>query len=215
MLKSREKIEKRSSFANRGKNSKKIPKRILMVDNYDSFTYNIVQYIGELGFDVCVWRSKEVDIDDVAEFSPDRIIISPGPGWPKDAGISKGVIERFYKDVPILGICLGHQCIGEVFGARIVHAKRLMHGKVSKIYHTGRGIFLGIPQGFIATRYHSLVIDSNGLPDELEIIAHTQDNEIMAIRHKRHQVWGVQFHPESILTEYGHKLLENFLLLKK
>ncbi len=182
-----------------------------MIDNYDSFTYNIVQYIGELGYDIAVFRSRDVGLEDVKRFSPDKIIISPGPGWPKDAGISLEVIREFAGEVPILGVCLGHQCIGVAFGGRIIHARRLMHGKVSRIYHDDDVLFRGIPQGFVATRYHSLVVDPKRLPRELKAIAHSEDGEIMALRHKDLPIWGVQFHPESILTEYGKELLSNFI----
>ncbi len=187
--------------------------RLLMIDNYDSFTYNIVQYIGELGYRTEVVRSKEVGGEFVEEFDPDKIIISPGPGWPESAGISIEVIRRFSGKRPILGVCLGHQCIGVAFGGKIVHAKRLMHGKVSKIRHTRDPLFAGIPQGFLATRYHSLVIDPKTLPKDLKVIAESEDGEIMAIRHRSLPVWGVQFHPESILTEYGKELLANFIHL--
>ncbi len=182
-----------------------------MIDNYDSFTYNIVQYIGELGYDITVFRSRDVTVEDVKRFSPDKIIISPGPGWPKDAGISLDVIREFAGKVPILGVCLGHQCIGVAFGGRIIHARRLMHGKVSKIYHDDDVLFAGIPQGFVATRYHSLVVDPKTLPETLKAIAHSEDGEIMALRHKALPIWGVQFHPESILTEYGKEMLANFI----
>ncbi len=182
-----------------------------MIDNYDSFTYNIVQYIGELGYKTRVVRSKEVGIDFVKKYRPDRIIISPGPGWPESAGISIEVVREVFDRVPILGVCLGHQCIAVAFGGKIVHAKRLMHGKVSAIYHKRDPLFARIPQGFVATRYHSLVVDGKSLPKVLKVIAETEDGEIMAIRHRKFPVWGVQFHPESILTEYGKELLSNFI----
>ncbi len=187
---------------------------VVMIDNYDSFTYNIVQYVGQLGFEVVVWRSKEVTIDNIKDLCPDKIIISPGPGWPEDAGISLEVIKQFCESVPILGVCLGHQCIAVAFGGRIINAKRLMHGKTSPIFHNGKDIFKGIPQGFRATRYHSLVVERSSLPNVLEITAESDDGEIMAIRHRKFPVWGVQFHPESILTEYGKQLIKNFLTLQ-
>ncbi len=184
---------------------------VLMIDNYDSFTYNIVQYLGELGARVKVVRSKEVDMDSLIKISPPKVIISPGPGWPEEAGVSIEAIIYFSGKCPILGVCLGHQCIGQAFGAKIRHAKRIMHGKVSLIKHNGKGLFKGVPQGFKATRYHSLVIDEKTLPKEFLVSAKSEDNEIMAIEHKKLPVFGVQFHPESILTEYGKKILENFL----
>ncbi len=193
------------------KKTKKKNKNIIMIDNYDSFTYNIVQYIGEIGYTTTVLRSKETTIEEIAALKPDTIIISPGPGWPKDAGISIEAVNKFCKNIPILGVCLGHQVIGVAFGGRITHAKRLMHGKTSEIYHSGDRLFKGIPQGFMATRYHSLIIDRKGLPSDIEVIAETKEKEIMAIRHKKFPVWGVQFHPESILTEYGKDIIKNFL----
>jgi len=184
---------------------------VLMIDNYDSFTYNIVQYLGELGARVKVVRSKEVDMDSLIKISPPKVIISPGPGWPEEAGVSIEAIIYFSGKCPILGVCLGHQCIGQAFGAKIRHAKRIMYGKVSSIKHNGKGLFKGVPQAFKATRYHSLVIDERTLPKEFRVSAKSEDNEIMAIEHKKLPVFGVQFHPESILTEYGKKILENFL----
>ena len=188
---------------------------ILMIDNYDSFTFNIVQYLGELGADVVVKRNDEVSIDEIGKLNPDRIVISPGPCTPNEAGVSIDVVKNFYQKKPILGVCLGHQTIGQAFGGKIVSAKRIMHGKTSKINHDGDYLFENIQQNFTATRYHSLVIDEKSLPDSLIITARTDESEneseIMGIRHKECRLFGVQFHPESILTESGHKLLENFL----
>jgi len=188
---------------------------ILMIDNYDSFTFNIVQYLGELGADVVVKRNDEVSIDEIEKLNPDRIVISPGPCTPNEAGVSIDVVKNFYQKKPILGVCLGHQTIGQAFGGKIVSAKRIMHGKTSKINHDGDHLFENIQQNFTATRYHSLVIDEESLPDSLIITARTDESEneseIMGIRHKEYRLFGVQFHPESILTESGHKLLENFL----
>ena len=188
---------------------------ILMIDNYDSFTFNIVQYLGELGADVVVKRNDEVSIDEIEKLNPDRIVISPGPCTPNEAGVSIDVVKNFYQKKPILGVCLGHQTIGQAFGGKIVSAKRIMHGKTSKINHDGDYLFENIQQNFTATRYHSLVIDEESLPDSLIITARTDESEneseIMGIRHKEYRLFGVQFHPESILTESGHKLLENFL----
>ncbi len=184
---------------------------LLMIDNYDSFTYNLVQYFGELGEEVKVFRNDEIDLDGVAKLRPERIVISPGPCTPKEAGISVPLIQRFAGEIPLLGVCLGHQSIGQAFGGRIVHAKQLMHGKTSMIRHHGTGAFRGLPNPFRATRYHSLVIERESLPDCLEITAWTEDGEIMGVRHKTLAVEGVQFHPESVLTEYGHELLANFL----
>lgn len=187
---------------------------LLMIDNYDSFTYNIVQYFYELGQDVLVKRNDEITIDDIKNMDNiDAIVISPGPCTPNEAGISVDVIKEFKGVYPILGVCLGHQSIGQAFGAKIVKAKCLMHGKTSKIYHNGKGLFEGIPNPFNAVRYHSLVIDEKTLPEDIQITARSDDGEIMAIEHKKYPIWGVQFHPESILTEYGMKLLENFLKL--
>ena len=188
---------------------------ILMIDNYDSFTFNIVQYLGELGADVLVKRNDEVSIDEIKTLNPERIVISPGPCTPNEAGVSIEVVKYFCKYKPILGVCLGHQTIGQAFGGKIVSAKKIMHGKTSKIVHDGDYLFSNIEQKFIATRYHSLVIDHDSLPDSLIITARTDDNdnesEIMGVRHKDYKLFGVQFHPESILTESGHKLLENFI----
>ena len=188
---------------------------ILMIDNYDSFTFNIVQYLGELGADVLVKRNDEVSIDEIKTLNPERIVISPGPCTPNEAGVSIEVVKYFCKYKPILGVCLGHQTIGQAFGGKIVSAKKIMHGKTSKIIHDGDYLFSDIEQNFTATRYHSLVIDPDSFPDSLIITARTGDSdnesEIMGVRHKDYKLFGVQFHPESILTEFGHKLLENFI----
>jgi len=184
---------------------------ILVIDNYDSFTYNLVQYMGELGGELKVYRNDRVSMDEINALSPGKIVISPGPGRPDDAGISKMVIEEYTGKVPILGVCLGHQSIAEVFGGKVVRCGRIMHGKVSSIHHNGTGIFREIPSPFTATRYHSLVVDPGTLKAPLELIAWTEENEVMGIKHQDHPVWGVQFHPESILTEEGKKLLKNFL----
>jgi anthranilate synthase component 2 len=190
--------------------------KVVMVDNYDSFTYNLVQYFGELGADVTVVRNDQVAVDDIEKLAPDKIVISPGPCTPKEAGISVDTILKFAGRIPILGVCLGHQSIGYAFGGNIIHAKSIMHGKTSLVYHNNQGVFKGLGNPFTATRYHSLVIEQATLPDCLEITAWTQDeagklDEIMGVRHKTLAVEGVQFHPESILTEFGHELLRNFL----
>lgn len=184
---------------------------ILMIDNYDSFTYNLVQYLGELGQHLEVYRNDALTISGIKKLKPSHIVISPGPGRPKDAGISEDVIREFASQVPILGVCLGHQAIGEVFGGEIVRADRLMHGKTSLIYHTGQDIFKNVKNPFVATRYHSLIIKRSSLPESLQIIAQTKEKEIMGIRHRKFPVWGVQFHPESILTTEGKKILGNFI----
>ncbi len=184
---------------------------LLMIDNYDSFTYNLVQYLGELGEEVRVVRNDEIAAADVEALAPARIVLSPGPCTPDQAGISLEVIRRYGARIPILGVCLGHQAIGQAFGARVVHAKTLMHGKVSRIHHAGHGVFRGLPTPYEATRYHSLAIERSSCPQELEITAWTEDGEIMGVRHRTLQIEGVQFHPESILTEHGHALLRNFL----
>src|SRR5580765_783197 len=186
---------------------------IVVIDNYDSFTWNLVQYLGELGAEVKVVRNDEITTDAIAAMKPAAIVISPGPGRPADAGISSDAVRRFAGAVPILGVCLGHQCIGEVFGGKVVRAERLVHGKTSAMIHTGRGIFLDVDNPFQATRYHSLLVAREGLPEKLQIMAWTPENEIMAVRHKDHETWGVQFHPESILTTAGKEILRNFLLL--
>ncbi len=184
---------------------------LLMIDNYDSFTYNLVQYLGELGADIKVFRNDKITIDKIKKMKPEKIVISPGPGRPEDAGISCDCIKEFAGKIPLLGVCLGHQAIGYVYGGRIVHAKKLMHGKTSLIYHNQKTIFKGILNPFEATRYHSLVVEKKSFPEELEIIAWTKDNEIMGLKHKQYPVWGVQFHPESILTKSGKDILRNFL----
>jgi anthranilate synthase component 2 len=184
---------------------------LLMIDNYDSFTYNLVQYLGELGQQVQVHRNDEISLEQIQALDPDHIVISPGPCTPTEAGVSVPLIRRFAGHVPILGVCLGHQSIGQAFGGRIVHAQQLMHGKTSPIHHQGKGVFRGLHEPLTATRYHSLVIERDTLPAELEVTAWTDDGEIMGVRHRRLPVEGVQFHPESILTEQGHELLRNFL----
>lgn len=184
---------------------------LLMIDNYDSFTYNLVQYFAELGERIVVFRNDQITVDKIADLNPDRIVISPGPCTPNEAGISLSTIDEFARDIPILGVCLGHQSIGQAFGGKIVHAKQLMHGKTSAIYHHNTGVFRNLPNPFIATRYHSLVVERTSLPDCLEVTAWTEDGEIMGIRHKTLAIEGVQFHPESILSEHGHQLLQNFL----
>ncbi|MBI4365148.1 MAG: aminodeoxychorismate/anthranilate synthase component II [Candidatus Latescibacteria bacterium] len=186
---------------------------IQLIDNYDSFTWNLVQYLGELGEIPEVVRNDEATADEIVKRKPSAIVISPGPGRPADGGISCAVIRKLSGKVPILGVCLGHQCIGEVFGGKVVRAERLVHGKTSAVIHTGRGIFLDVDNPFQATRYHSLIVAREGLPDTLQIMAWTPENEIMAIRHRDHETWGVQFHPESILTTSGKDLLRNFLRL--
>ncbi|HEY7433952.1 MAG TPA: aminodeoxychorismate/anthranilate synthase component II [Methylomirabilota bacterium] len=186
---------------------------ILVVDNYDSFTYNLVQYLGELGATMRVVRNDALTTDDVLAMAPEGIVISPGPGNPDGAGISLELIRRFHARVPILGVCLGHQAIGQAFGGTVARARRQMHGKTSPITHDGRGVFRGLPQGFEATRYHSLVVLESGLPADLEISARADDGEIMGLRHRRYPVEGVQFHPESILTSQGKAVLANFLAL--
>ncbi|MBQ85395.1 MAG: anthranilate/aminodeoxychorismate synthase component II [Gammaproteobacteria bacterium] len=189
---------------------------LLMIDNYDSFTYNVVQFLGELGAEVQVYRNDAITLEDIEAMAPDQIVLSPGPCTPDQAGISLAVVERFASKMPILGICLGHQSIGQAFGGRIIRASKVMHGKLSPIHHQGTGLFRGLANPMTATRYHSLVIDKATLPDSLEITAWTEDEngnleEIMAVRHKSLPAEGVQFHPESIMSEHGHQLLENFL----
>jgi anthranilate synthase component 2 len=190
--------------------------KVVMVDNYDSFTYNLVQYFGELGADVTVVRNDQVSVEDIEKLAPDKLVISPGPCTPKEAGVSVEAILKFAGKLPILGVCLGHQSIGYAFGGKIVHAKSIMHGKTSLVYHQNQGVFKGLNNPFTATRYHSLVIEQQSIPDCLEITAWTQDaagkiDEIMGVRHKELDIEGVQFHPESILTEHGHDMLRNFL----
>ncbi len=187
--------------------------KVLMIDNYDSFTYNLVQYLGSLGADVVVKRNDEIKLEDVKRIDPDAIVISPGPCTPKEAGISVPLIREYYRDYPILGVCLGHQSIGYAFGGRIVNAKRLMHGKISKIFHTGEGVFKEIPSPFEAVRYHSLVIERESLPEVLKITAESDDKEIMGIQHVDYPVYGVQFHPESVLSQHGMDILKNFLAI--
>jgi len=184
---------------------------LLMIDNYDSFTYNLVQYLGELGEEVRVVRNDAIELEGIAALAPARIVISPGPCTPAQAGVSLPLIRAFAGKLPILGVCLGHQAIGAAFGARIVHARRVMHGKTSRISHASGGLFAGLPSPFLATRYHSLAIERAGLPECLEITAESEDGEIMGVRHRQFAVEGVQFHPESILSEHGHALLKNFL----
>ncbi|HAC34547.1 MAG TPA: anthranilate/aminodeoxychorismate synthase component II [Gammaproteobacteria bacterium] len=189
---------------------------LLMIDNYDSFTYNLVQYLGELNADVTVVRNDAAAVDELVAMQPERLMISPGPCAPDQAGISLQLIEAFAGKIPILGVCLGHQCIGQFFGGKVVHARQVMHGKLSPIYHSGVGVFSGLPSPFTSTRYHSLVVDAQSLPDCLEVTAWTQHedgtrDEIMGLRHRTLAVEGVQFHPESIMSEQGHALLKNFL----
>jgi len=190
--------------------------KVLMIDNYDSFTYNLVQYLGQLKAEVEVVRNDQVSVDQILHNNASHIMISPGPCTPNEAGVSMAVIEALAGEKPILGVCLGHQSIGQVFGGNIVHARKIMHGKTSAVKHTGKGVFMGLPSPFIATRYHSLVIDKDTIPDCLEVTAWTENedgsvDEIMGVRHKQLVIEGVQFHPESILTEHGHHLLRNFL----
>jgi anthranilate synthase component II len=184
---------------------------LLMIDNYDSFTYNLVQYLGELGADVRVYRNDALTLEQIAAWKPDQIVLSPGPCTPSEAGICVPLIERFAGKIPILGVCLGHQAIGQAFGGRIVRAKRVMHGKLSSIKHRGEGVLMGLKNPLTATRYHSLVIERASLPAALEVTAESEDGEIMAVRHREAKVEGVQFHPEAIQTEQGHALLSNFL----
>ena len=187
---------------------------LLVIDNYDSFTYNLVQYLGELGQDIRVYRNDKITLKEIESLKPEKIVISPGPCTPKEAGISVDLIKQFAGRIPILGVCLGHQSIGYALGGEIIHAKKLMHGKTSMINHDGKTIFKNLPNPFEATRYHSLVIERESIPDELEISAETDDGEIMGVRHKEYIIEGVQFHPESILTKVGKGLLRNFLELK-
>jgi anthranilate synthase component II len=183
---------------------------LIVIDNYDSFTYNLVQYLGELGQEIKVFRNDQVTLEEIKALEPDHIVISPGPGDPNDGGISNDVLREFGPTTPILGVCLGHQCIGHVSGGKIVRAPRLMHGKTSRVYHNGDGLFTGVPSPFQATRYHSLIIEEP-IPDDLAVTAFTRDGEVMAVRHKNQPTVGVQFHPESILTEHGKRILQNFL----
>ena len=186
---------------------------IAVIDNYDSFTYNLVQYLGTLGAEVHVRRNDAITVKELKALKPDGLLISPGPGEPKDAGITEDAIRALAGTVPILGVCLGHQALGEVYGGKVIRAPRLMHGKTSPILHRGRGLFAGLDNPFDATRYHSLIVERESLPAVLEVMAWTPENELMGIKHKSHETWGVQFHPESILTLPGLKLIENFLTL--
>jgi anthranilate synthase/aminodeoxychorismate synthase-like glutamine amidotransferase len=184
---------------------------IALIDNYDSFTYNLAQYLGELGAEVRVFRNDRISVDEVAALAPSHVVLSPGPGTPDDAGITLGLIARLAGSVPLLGVCLGHQAIGQAFGGKVVRAGRVMHGKTSRIRHDGGGVFAGVPDEFVATRYHSLVVERESLPDCLAVTAQSEDGEIMGLRHRGLAVEGVQFHPEALLTEHGHALLQNFL----
>jgi anthranilate synthase component 2 len=184
---------------------------IALIDNYDSFTYNLAQYLGELGAEVRVFRNDQISLDEVAALAPSHVVLSPGPGTPDDAGITLGLIARLAGSVPLLGVCLGHQAIGQAFGGKVVRAGRVMHGKTSRIRHDGGGVFTGVPDEFVATRYHSLVVERESLPACLAVTAQSEDGEIMGLRHRGLAVEGVQFHPEALLTEHGHALLQNFL----
>jgi anthranilate synthase/aminodeoxychorismate synthase-like glutamine amidotransferase len=184
---------------------------IVVIDNYDSFTYNLVQYLQELGQTVAVFRNDDIAPEDVQALAPSHVILSPGPGTPDDAGITLAVIERLAAHVPILGVCLGHQAIGQAFGGKVVRAGRVMHGKVSRIRHDAKGVFAGLPDGFVATRYHSLAVERSSLPPCLAVTAQAEDGEIMGLRHRELPLTGVQFHPEALLTEHGHKMLQNFI----
>jgi len=186
---------------------------ILMIDNYDSFTFNLVQYLGILGENIKVRRNDRITVDEIKSMSPSRIVISPGPGRPEDAGLSKEIIKSFYKEIPILGVCLGHQCIGEVFGAEVVNSGIVIHGKTSKIYHDGKTIFTGVKNPFEAARYHSLILKKGSIPETLEITAWTEDGVVMGVRHKKFRLEGIQFHPESFLTPEGLKIIKNFINL--
>ena len=183
---------------------------LVVIDNYDSFTYNLVQYLGELGQEIKVFRNDQVTLEEIRALNPDHIVISPGPGDPNDGGISLDVLREFGPTTPIFGVCLGHQCIGQAYGGKVVRAPRLMHGKVSRVYHNSNGVFSGVPSPFNATRYHSLIVEEP-IPDDLEVTAFTSQGEVMGVRHKEYPTVGVQFHPESILTEHGKRILQNFL----
>jgi|SRR3989338_3629173 len=187
---------------------------LLVIDNYDSFTYNLVQYLGEMGADIEVYRNDQITLNKIKRLKPRKIVISPGPCTPKEAGISNEVIREFSGKVPLLGVCLGHQCLGYTFGGKVIVAKRIMHGKTSLIHHDQKTIFSGLENPFLATRYHSLLVERKSLPSVLEIIAWTKEGEIMGLKHRKHPTWGVQFHPESILTQEGKKLLRNFLAVR-
>ncbi|UFJ40607.1 aminodeoxychorismate/anthranilate synthase component II [Brevibacillus humidisoli] len=184
---------------------------IVMIDNYDSFTFNLVQFVGELGQELLVYRNDKITVEQIEALAPDYLMISPGPCTPNEAGISVDVIRHFAGKIPILGVCLGHQSIGQVFGATVSRAQRLMHGKTSEVYHDGKTLFEGIPSPFTAARYHSLILEADSIPDVLEVTARTAEGEVMAVRHKIYPIEGVQFHPESIITQYGKQLLQNFL----
>jgi len=186
---------------------------ILLLDNYDSFTYNLAQYLGQMGQELAIRRNDQITLDEIAELAPERIVISPGPCTPKEAGVSVPLIQRFAGEIPILGVCLGHQAIGAAFGGRVIRAPKVMHGKTSEIHHDKKTIFRGLDDPFTATRYHSLIVERKSLPDALEISAETEDGTIMGLRHRKMKVEGVQFHPESVLTGAGFKLLENFLTI--
>ena len=186
---------------------------VLVIDNYDSFTFNLVQYLGEMSVKLEVYRNDQITLDQVQQLNPERILVSPGPCSPREAGLSNQIIQTFGPKIPLFGVCLGHQCVGHVFGAEVVQNYRMMHGKVSPIHHDGKDLFVGMPNPFNATRYHSLVIKKETIPSCLEITAQTVEGEIMGVRHKNYPIWGVQFHPESILTESGRTLLNNFLHL--
>ena len=188
---------------------------VLVIDNYDSFTYNLVQYLGELKADVQVHRNDQITLEQIRALRPERILISPGPCSPKESGLSNEIIRAFGTEVPVFGVCLGHQCIGHTFGAQVVVNYRMMHGKTSLIKHNGKDLFRGVPNPFAATRYHSLVVQRDTLPDFLEVTAETDEGEVMGLRHKQLPIWGVQFHPESILTESGRQIMKNFLTLEK
>ncbi len=192
-----------------------MPGKLLVIDNYDSFTYNLVQYLGELKANPVVFRNDKISIAQIRKMKPKQIVISPGPCTPKEAGISNEVIDTFKGEIPILGVCLGHQCIGDVFGGKVVRAANIMHGKTSQVYHDKKDIFKTLPEPFTATRYHSLLVEKKSLPNDLIMTAWTKQNEIMGLKHKRYPIWGVQFHPESILTEGGLQMLKNFLELSK
>ncbi|HTI99850.1 MAG TPA: aminodeoxychorismate/anthranilate synthase component II [Dongiaceae bacterium] len=187
---------------------------VLVIDNYDSFTYNLVQYLGELNVTLEVRRNDQITLDEIRTLKPERILVSPGPCSPRESGLSNEIIRTFGKELPVFGVCLGHQCIGHTFGANVIVNYRMMHGKTSLIKHNGRDLFAGMPNPFAATRYHSLVIERSSLPDCLEVTAETEEGEIMGVKHKELSIWGVQFHPESILTESGRTILQNFLKLK-
>ncbi len=187
---------------------------VLVIDNYDSFTYNLVQYLGEMNVDMKIFRNDQISLDQIRELNPDRILISPGPCSPKESGLSNDIIRQFSSRLPTLGVCLGHQCIGHTFGGNVIVNYRMMHGKTSLIKHNGKDLFEGMPNPFAATRYHSLVIERSSLPDCLEITAETEEGEIMGVKHRQFPIWGVQFHPESILSENGRQILANFLRLR-